>query len=223
MIDFNQRIRAALLLTPIVLASTLSCAAQPDEPAVQADPSTSSPEPEPAYLRISNRWISAYDQLMTADGTFVRAYSESDQAIISGGGRRGVYPGFADADRGVHGIDEYWESRNGYNTAFFGLGRISELEDGIIRATVCAWSGNGGKSGVFYFLDYRREGISPPATQSGLATRPSTNVFGEWYVVDTSNASGDPEAEADCLPLRPVDPVDEGQPPLSPFPGWPAD
>lgn len=214
------RWRSAAMAASILVVAT-ACGGH-DTTETEQTTTTRTTQPEPAYLRVSNRWISAYDDLMTADGTFIRAYVESDFAIILGGGREGIYPGFADADRGVRGIDEYSELRDGYNTSFFGIGRVTELADGVTRATVCKFVSNGGRSGTFLFVDYRREGTPPPAAQSGPAQRPSTNKFGNWYVVDTSSATGDPQAREDCSPLRPANPVDEGEPPLPPFPGWPA-
>lgn len=170
------------------------------------------------------RWTTPEEELLTADGTFVRAFWESFfRASLAPGGAIAAYPGYDEVNRGaVSRPPKTAVSDQEYRTIFLGLGGVTTLPDGTARATLCSSSDRGGRAGGYSFLDFVRDGAQPPAGQSGSAQVPNTNVFGGWYAVRVSNASADPAAQQACAGTRPTNPVERGQDPLPAYPGWPA-
>lgn len=166
------------------------------------------------------RWTSPTPQLMTPDGTFIRAFEESETIGELGGGSKSTYPGFSSANRGAINPGAFnTDLQLGAPAAYFGLGGLEELSDGRTRATICYW--DSGTQGRWYFLYYHRAGTPPPANQSGSARRPSDNVFGDWYATGEESAPPDSGAAEQCQHTAPANPSKAGQPSPPPSPGWP--
>ncbi|MDG3008598.1 hypothetical protein G4X40_00340 [Rhodococcus sp. D2-41] len=157
---------------------------------------------------------------MTPDGTFIRAFEESETIGELGGGIGSVYPGFSTANRGAINPGIFnTDLQLGAPTAYFGLGGVDDLPDGSTRATICYW--DSGTQDKWSFLYYHREGTTPQTNQSGPARRPSANVFGDWYATKEEAAPPNSVAAEQCQHTAPVNPSKAGQPSPPPSPGWP--
>lgn len=178
----------------------------------------------PAGIHWSEHWFTtpAVD-LMSADGTFIRAYSEADYVRIhNSNGGSGSYPGFSMANRtgqvsSAPGDDEY-----GYYTRW--VANLTESSDQVVTATICtlgAIDTNLKNIPPPYMrmltLTYQREGSPPPTNQRGGGRAPFESVFGDWIATGYKSVNSDRPLElAPCLSDQA--PIDNG--PVS-SPGWP--
>ena len=91
----------------------------------------------PANIRFVDHWVQtpAVD-LMSADGTFVRAFAEADEVrIFNLDAKKGSYPGFSKADR-----TENWSGGGGDDISGYALRWVinfAVLPDGSASAAVC--------------------------------------------------------------------------------------
>lgn len=208
----------ALLLT----ATIASCSEAANESEVSPDATT---VPESALL--TNRWISASPpELMTQDGTFVRAVVESWFMVQIGGSLESGYPGFPGAM--AENSYEEWLLNNASNetilgTQYYKLLDIVDHSDGTAEAWYCRFGnlvgntqqqnpgataryaiGDGFEFPTAHSLLYQRLPPSvgdpkpPPPNQVGSNRKPSDNVFGSWAVLDIAHGSESSGPRADA-------------------------
>jgi hypothetical protein len=178
----------------------------------------------PANVRYVDHWVQtpAVD-LMSADGTFVRAFAEADEVrIFNLDAKKGSCPGFSKADR-----TENWSGSGGDDVSGYALRWVinfAVLPDGSASAAVCEISsitpvGPSPNPTILNFtLSYQRVGVAPPANQHGPARAPAVSVFGDWYATRYSTET--PMTEEAVAPCRQSKPG-LGNDPDS-WPGWPA-
>ncbi|OHT88128.1 hypothetical protein BKG68_09265 [Mycobacteroides saopaulense] len=167
--------------------------------------------------------------LMSADGTFIRAFVESDTLrVFSGPGEsdgpdKGQYPGFFRANRTDHTDGGWFDAVYGYSTHW--VLSFQENPGNTVTAFVCRYESINPTnedlpmvSGLT--LRYHRTGTPPPPNQKGPARAPAVPVFGDWYATTYGYAGEDNHtADARCAndPGRPA----PNKSPIS-TPGWPA-
>lgn len=175
----------------------------------------------PRNVLFSEHWVAtpAVD-LMSPEGTYLRAYTEADHVADFNFGRAdGSYPGFATAAQDHHYRAGWGQSAEGFFTNW--VHDLSLASDGSATAVVC-YAGNVAVSGSFpdnysFFkrtVTFQRVGVSPPANQKGPARAPLVSVFGDWYT--SKFELGGPGMDPDCATNPP--PIDKS--PVS-TPGWP--
>lgn len=178
----------------------------------------------PAEIQWSEHWSAtpAVD-LMSADGTFIRAYSEADYVRVHNSrGGSGSYPGFSLANHtgqvaSAPSGDEY-----GYYTRW--VASLTQSSDQEVTATICTLGAIGASIDSIpppyirmLTLTYRREGNPPPTNQHGNSRAPDESVFGDWIATGYRSVNSDRPLElSPCLSNQP--PIDNG--PMS-SPGWP--
>lgn len=192
------------------------------------------PEPTryqiPANIRYSEHWVPtpAVD-LMSADGTFVRAFVEAEDVwFFNLDPMKDSYPGFNDAYPGhpknrAYGSDN--ESRDEYGFATRWILNFTLKPDDIVVATVCTFESINSWNKFFphvraEILTYRRVGASPPINQKGAARAPAVSVFGDWYAVSYEGVFG-PDKKFDPTPCSPPNQPSIDKGPVS-TPGWPS-
>lgn len=207
----TQRLAGAV--AALLLLSTGACHS-PEAP--------SPPLPHEDKLQYTFRWIANPSlDLMSPEGTFVRAISESyDNANYADGrGRVALaekgYPGFEHAENNV------WDSADigGATNPQVGTDYREVVDfrrDGArYTAIVCSyWGGTASKQsdGTYIGRGFAPVGSAyaytfgpdtslapdqqhlPPAQQRGPARRPSDNVFGTWLLFDQPHVSNDQES-----------------------------
>ncbi|GAC00097.1 hypothetical protein GONAM_12_00520 [Gordonia namibiensis NBRC 108229] len=205
----------------------------------------------PPNLDISFRWAPAESlDLMSAEGTFVRAYTESFELAFEGQSTEWGYPGFVDAS--PEGIDEQVTkvmsnsaTRKVVNTVFYRP--LRRVDNGATsRLILCrsesqsinqrspsrdsVWKKIGEPWGYPVTIEFTRsEGGSPPAKQEGTRRAPSHSVFGDWRVIFYDRLGVGPENRADIVacdalppnPDLPVVGVEEGSQPWPTLPPSP--
>jgi hypothetical protein len=218
----GAKIVACCVLAYVPMISGCWSAKSPSAPAVS---SSTAPAPVgyqvPRNVLFSEHWITtpAVD-LMSPEGTYLRAYIEADHVASNNVGRaEGSYPGFAKAARDPH----HWMGTELPAKGFFTnwVHELTLAPDGSATAAVCS-AGQVTVSGSFpdnysIFKDtltFQRVGVSPPANQKGAARAPLVSVFGDWYT--SKSEWGRPLMDPECASNPP--PVDKG--PVS-TPGWP--
>lgn len=165
------------------------------------------------------------DDLMSADGTFIRAYLESKDSLDTGKPTTmPLYPGF---DRASNGLESIW-ARYGNGsiapalpnyspgekfpaTEYFDLAAVTTQPDGTAQALICGHRD--------LILRYRRQGTAPATDQRGAAAHPGTNVFGDWQAVangptDQTDAQNACKAAGETFDHDP-------HAAAPPAPGWP--
>jgi hypothetical protein len=89
----------------------------------------------PANIRFVDHWVQTPD-LMSADGTLIRAFAEADEErIFNVDAKKGSYPGFSKADR-----TENWSGAGGDDVFGYALRCVinfAVLPDGSASAAVC--------------------------------------------------------------------------------------
>ncbi|OBK30549.1 hypothetical protein A5634_15870 [Mycobacterium asiaticum] len=176
----------------------------------------------PRNVFFSEHWVAtpAVD-LMSPEGTYIRAYAEADRVADYNVGRaEGSYPGFAKAarDRRHHWLGTGFPAK-GFSTNW--VHDFKAGPEGSATAVVC-YAGEVSLSGSLpdnygilkRAIEFQRVGAAPPASQKGVARAPLVSVFGDWYTskFNTLYPVMDPECATDPPP------VDKG--PVS-TPGWP--
>jgi hypothetical protein len=178
----------------------------------------------PDNVQYVDHWVptSAVD-LMSSDGTFIRAFAEADVLrIFNADDKKGSYPGFVQADR-----TKSFSGGSGMPVSGFAVHwvlQFSSQPDGTATADVCEISsitpdGPSPDPDVLkYTLTYHKTGEAPPANQQGPARAPATSVFGGWYATDYSGQSPATKQYLEpCLQSKPtVGPNPDNSP------GWPA-
>ncbi|WP_301124193.1 hypothetical protein [Mycolicibacterium fortuitum] len=223
---------SALVFAAAVVVGGVGCHSQTSP----APPTTATKPPPDPYARTNYSIIwsdPAGLDLMSPEGTYVRASMESVNTSVSNGNRDAAIPGFWDSISGaakefadgflVYGPDGPWVGIVRY--------QILEAADHGDRfeVTVCKftaqlgqsalWATNGHPDGKYeyrnqgnpWYLTVQRSGDTPPPPhQSGPDTFGTRPVFGSWKTVDWHG-----------LPLGESNPCrDEG--PWSGEPPWPA-
>lgn len=181
----------------------------------------------PGNIHYSEHWAStSAADLMSTDGTFIRAFVEANDVSRDNRGRSaGSYPGFAGADRtGNHYLGSGMSIR-GYHTRWV----VSLIEQGKnnAEAVVCTLGathvGDGdGTPGLFsqaVRLRFHRVGPPPPSGQRGPERAPAVSVFSDWYATSYGpiTAADGRFDDSACTPNEP--PIEKGS--VS-TPGWPA-
>ncbi|SKN50944.1 Uncharacterised protein [Mycobacteroides abscessus subsp. abscessus] len=219
--------RIASALTALLLLTAISGCHKPTEP---------TPPPPEDKQQYTFRWIPNPSlDLMTPEGTFVRAISESfwSQYLAQQQGRAGLvekgYPGVEHAENHVwDGLDL---GGNPAQPPVVGTRYYEAVEfrrDGDrYTATVCDYSGQTAqkeRDGSYVSRGSTPTGITkaytfgpdpaltpdqqhaPPAQQRGPARRPTDNVFGTWLLFDEPRVSD--EQRRSCDKLAPGTPPD---------------
>ncbi|TDK97685.1 hypothetical protein EI067_11650 [Mycobacterium paragordonae] len=204
-----------------LLPAFAGCSSKP--PAAPSAPSSSITTPSgyqlPHNISFSEHWFAtpAVD-LMSAEGTYIRAYIEGDHVASNNVDRAdGSYPGFATA---AHDRSFNWLGTGLPSKGFFTnwVHELTLAPDGSAVAVVC-YAGAvdvefPNDYGIFKrTITFQRAGAAPPADQKGTARAPLVSVFGNWY---TSNFETGPFMDPDCATNPP--PVDKSP---VPTPGWP--
>lgn len=160
---------------------------------------------------------------MTADGTFIRAFAEAYEArIFTIDGKKGTYPGFADADR--TGDRTSGGGGDWYGYAVRWIIGFATAPDGTATADVCEASSITEDKSIHqdllrHRLVYRRSGDAPPPDQRGPARAPAQSVFGEWQASEySSQVPITKESLEPCANSMPT--IDEKT--VGNAPGWPA-
>jgi hypothetical protein len=204
----------------ILIAALAGCSpSDPPRPSSTPDPGYQVPD----YVHYVDHWVPtpAVD-LMSADGTFIRAFAEGDTLrIFNMDEEKGSYPGFTKASSRIKhvaggsgmpalGFEIYW------------VLDFSIQPDGTATANVCeisAISPDGPPANPSILkstLTYHKTGAPPPANQYGSARAPAESVFGDWYAT----------AVGGSLDLTSVQPCLDSKPTIGPnpdnSPGWPA-
>lgn len=185
----------------------VSCGcAEPSNSAPSSRTSTSPAQPSvDAILQYTNRWIDnpAVD-LLSSEGTFVRAAMESLDRISMGKGTgKGAiedagYPGFLHAFNSVRDAEKY-----------AGIGRKDQAQVGTLYREVVSFrrDGNGFTAGICtyesmtateVYTGYRTSGTSLPAGSAiWLTFGPDPNIGGERQTSPLTNQHGPPKYSAD--------------------------
>ncbi len=207
-----------LCLTAISAMLLTSCTHTPEShiPA-------STPEVPPAYqipknIHYSDHWAPTPPvDLMSADGTFIRAFAEADDVrLYNNNAAKGSYPGFDHANQTSRnniggGSDEY-----GFTTRW--VHDFTANPDSTATATVCSYVSINPQNDFLPFLladvlTYHRKGQGPPANQKGPGRAPAVSVFGDWYATSYESMRDSPNP---CSSDQP--PIDKG---ADSTPGWP--
>lgn len=204
----------ALLLAAVAIGG---CNGKPDnvDQSAASPTATSAPVSE---LRYVARWTTPRDELMTPEGTFVRAFYESVDALIYGGDSRFAFPGFAQANEGAVSTDPRPPNASPA-VNYFGLAGTLGLTSGAQRAIVCLYGANGDSAGRG-FLDFERTGTPPPASQTGVNARPTGNVFGGWRAIRKGAYDSEETGVQTCAANLPTN-LDTSANLHQPDPGWP--
>lgn len=172
--------------------------------------------------------------LMSSEGTYLRAVAESvERAGVSGDISR-AFPGFVDVPSGhFRGeYDEWFEvraARATTGTRRFWVQDVVRRTPMTVSAVICqdtsgtAGFGNGtwttGRIPSGRRIEVSKdENNLPPARQSGPAATPEVDVFGSWRTTRVTNLVG----ESPCGPV--LDETTRTTPPpkLPASPGWPS-
>jgi hypothetical protein len=213
-----------IAIAAVAAALLAGCSGTPSK-GTGSEPSTSAPSGYqlPTNVHYTNHWLptQAVD-LMSADGTFIRAFAEGDTLrLFNIDEKKGSYPGFAKADSTPNRLSGGGGEWYGYAVRW--VVSLRTQPDGSAAAQVCEATSITPDGAVHEgvsskTLVYRREGNSPPANQKGPAPAPAVSVFGNWYA--TAYAAAYPvtaETLAQCQQSRP--PSDNS---TDNSPGWPA-
>lgn len=209
----------------LAMMCLVACTPTPNAPA----PTSTTPSPAhlgyqvPDLVQFSEHWIAtpAVD-LMSPDGTFVRAFIESEQVQLFSRPEDSPYPGYRQADRQTNGRTlGVYQPYHGYTTR-----RVMSFEehpDSTVTAFICSYTSirpmkedvPPGISGST--LRYHRNGTPPPANQKGPSRAPAGSVFGDWYATFYGPDGNPNESAKPCIEAQPV--IDKS---LVSTPGWPA-
>lgn len=163
---------------------------------------------------------------MSADGTFIRAFIESEVVSRFSRPESAPYPGYLQANRTDHKYpagasdSSYLTLDNGYSTRW--VMSVEEHADNTVTAFVCSYTPFDPMEKDIEVLSgltlvYHRTGTPPPVNQKGPARAPAVSVFGDWYAT-YYGWNGDMRAEDQrCIERQPV----RDKSPVS-TPGWPA-
>jgi hypothetical protein len=184
----NGRRSAALAIT--MFAWLAGCSPTPHDNAQTTSPAKVGYQ-MPAGIHYVDHWVStpAVD-LMSPDGTFIRAFAEADDVrIFNIDGKKGSYPGFVGADRTNQRAGGGGGEWFGY--AIRWINEFQVLPDGSATAQVCSLhsitpDGSVHEGLLNETLKYQRVGASPPADQHGPARALAVSVFGDWQATDYS-------------------------------------
>lgn len=221
----QRRFALVALMSSIVAAGCVD----PHKP-TDATPISTSPALYrlPDNVQYSEHWAStpALD-LMSPDGTFVRAFVEADRLQIHNSDEvKGSYPGYARADRPVN------DNMGGTGRPQVGYANNWVLDftvnpDNTATADVCVTesinsAGTDAEGGAVKTLHYRRDGQSPPANQRGPNRAPQVSVFGDWKAVsyDLTRRYLTPDGHWDIRPCFWENKMSNDKS-VVPVPGWP--
>lgn len=224
----RTKIFSSLSLALLVLAGCTTSVPN-DTPPPVASPSTHSGYQVRDGIHFSEHWAQTpVVDLMSADGTFIRAFAESRTLQnFSGPGEPdgpdgGQYPGYARANQTRNSDGGGWfDAVYGYTTRW--IMSFEEAPDNTATVVVCSYVSINPTnedspmiSGLT--LRYHRTGTPPPLNQKGPARAPAAPVFGDWYATTYGYAGEDNHtADARCFKDRPA----VNKSPV-PTPGWPA-
>ncbi|EON33642.1 hypothetical protein GTC6_07514 [Gordonia terrae C-6] len=243
----DRRRRLTAIIAALVVGGGLAaCATGPDA----AEPNPVSRSVEDAHLPpgfdTTFRWTATgVLDPQSAEGTFVRAFTESFELANAGRSARWGYPGFAEAapsniDQMVTAYPaDVSASEREVGTAFYrALRRVDD--NGWARIVLCrhgyrsvqrdgAWT-VGFDTPRPVEIDIRRVGHDPAVASRGGERTPGSDVFGGWFTSRYDFAALYPTPTADqkaCAAMTPAGmprwlPMADAEPwpSLSPSPGW---
>ena len=185
----------------IPLATLLITLAGCTDPAPTSTPDpvpspTTSGYQVPTGIHFAEHWVPtpAVD-LMSSDGTFIRAFAESstlqnfngplEPGMLDADAR--LYPGFRRADRTGRSPLGWFDAVYGYKVQW--VLSFEETPGNAAKAVVCSFgsinpTNEDAPSIMGLTLRYHRTGTPPPANQRGPARAPAISVFGDWYATD---------------------------------------
>lgn len=220
-----DRFGRALFAGCLFLAVVVAGCGVPQDSATDSDVSRAAAPSEvagmPPNLNIAFRWVSgdALD-LMNAEGTFVRAYTESFELASEGQSAEWGYPGFveaspADIDEQVKSVMGNSFNRKVVSTVFYRP--LRRVDSGTTsRLILCrseslsieqrspspdsVWRKIGKPWGYTIIIEFTRSANGrPPAKQEGARRAPSHSVFGNWHVTFYDRLGMGPENRADTV------------------------
>ncbi len=200
----------------------------------QLEPMETAPFPHAEQENsLSFRWSDASTlDLMSSDGTFLRAVIESCRHATSGA-PDAVYPGFGEAMAGAVTPPPDPDGPPLLGTSYVKVVRGQEVADGVVEAWYCEYTnhlgykvidpksddaayviGNGGTTRSAWRVEYSRSPgddgllVLPPSNQKGDQGAPSSNVFGSWKVLSINTESFAPGTflANDCIGQAPDTP-----------------
>ncbi|UPW10928.1 hypothetical protein M1C59_08930 [Gordonia terrae] len=240
----DRRRRLTAIIAALVLGTGLAaCAAGPDV----ADPAPRLVEDAhlPPGVDTTFRWAATgVLDPQSAEGTFVRAFTESFELANAGRSVRWGYPGFVEAapsniDQMVTAYPTDPSTGREVGTAFYSaLRRVDD--NGWVRIVLCRHGYRSVQRAGGWFvgfdtprpveIDIRRVGDDPAAATRGGERTPGADVFGGWFTSRYDFAALYPTPTADqksCAALTPAGmphwlpaAATEPWPSLSPSPGW---
>lgn len=209
----------------VVLAVVVAGCGVPQNSATDSDVTSTSEPPVvadiPPNLDISFRWVPANVlDLMSPEGTFVRAYTESFELAFQGQSAEWGYPGFVDAspkdiDAQVKAVVSNSSTRKVVNTVFYRP--LRRVDSGATsRLILCRseslsieqrfpsrdseWRRIGKPWGYPVTIEFTRSANgNPPEKQQGASRAPSKSVFGNWHVTFYDRLGVGPENRADIV------------------------
>lgn len=242
----RRRRLTAILAALVVGAGLAACATGPDGPERTPPARAAQDAHLPPGFDTTFRWTATgVLDPQSAEGTFVRAFTESFELANAGRSARWGYPGFADA--APSNIDQMVtayppiQSTSGreVGTAFYqGLRRVDD--NGWARIVMCRHGyrsvQQNGEWTVGYDtprpveIDIRRVGTDPAAAPRGGERTPGADVFGGWYTSrydyaalyptptpdQKACAAMTPDGMPQWLPMADTEPW----PAQQPVPGW---
>ncbi|MFE0749273.1 hypothetical protein [Gordonia sp. NPDC058843] len=242
----RRRRLTAILAALVVAAGLAACATGPDATESAPAPRSVDDSHLPPGFDTTFHWTATgVLDPQTAEGTFVRAFTESFELANAGRSARWGYPGFAEA--APSNIDEMVTaypaalstSGREVGTAFYrALRRVDD--NGWARIVLCRHGyrsvQHGGEWTVGFDtprpveIDIRRVGDDPAAAPRGGERTPGADVFGGWFTSRYDFAALYPTPTADqkaCAAMSPEGmphwlPMTSGDPwpIMAPTPGW---
>ncbi len=216
----HSRLVCALVGLLIATIELTAACTTPQNLTAATSPSNVVGYQRPPTARWTDHWnpTPAVD-LMSADGTFIRAFIEAqDVAVFSG--RPASYPGYINADHVPHNPYFYGISPTDLTTGFssHSIIRLDNTGPDTYTATLCRRQSvnplnKESLSVDIEWLTYHHQGASPPSNQHGPRNAPSNNVFGGWYATKHDFDYTTPKHDV-CADT----PIDRGH---TPTPGWP--
>ncbi len=219
---------AAMLVAALLVAG---CGVTPS-PSEQPTSSSSARHGKglPPDLDMSFRWIPTNVlNLASADGTFVRAYTESFELAFEGQSMEWGYPGFAaasppDTDERIRLVASNSQTSRVVNTLFLSPLRREDTANRT-RLTICRsellsieqrsdagveWRNIGKRWSFPITIDFVRSGRQmPPVDQHGAQVTPSTTMFGSWKVSYFDRLGVGSENRADIVACNALPPNPE--------------
>lgn len=233
----DYQLRRALLcafFTAVTALSVVACGSSATPDSVSSAPSSVAVRP------IVDDWTVVWTRtgavdLMSSEGTYLRAVAESVERAGASGDIGRAFPGFVDVPSG-HFRSEYGEwfevraARQSTGTRRFWVESLVRPSPRTMSAIICQdfsgtsgldngrWTSRGSVPGRR--IEVRKDGVDvPPVRQAGSSSTPEVDVFGSWLTTRVTNLGGD---ESPCGPDGRETSRDTPPPKLPAWPGWPS-